>query len=153
VIKYHRSQCFDKNQILNLSAAEFTNTRFSRRYKYWRKHLRSIRNNCIRDFKSSLKTFSNFLYSYCVAEKKLHLLDREETCVLFDIYIKKKCPHFEILLELVIETCNVNHLVSNVALENTAEKSNADCISHILSELDRDDILNFVCTYWNRRNI
>jgi hypothetical protein len=121
-------------------------------FSHWERKMTSIRNCCIRDWDSSLKDYSNVLYPFCIGEKKA--LDPEDVRALFDVYVKRKCPHFDELLKVVFETCDIRDLLWNVTLENTvfAEILNADCVWHILSKLNKDSILNFIVAYWIELN-
>jgi hypothetical protein len=112
---------------------------------HWIRKAVSIRNCCIRDWKSSLKKYTHVLYSFFIGEK---ILNSKESRALFDIYVKKKCPHFEELLKLVIGACNVNYLLLNVRLQNTFFAENVDCLLQIVSKLNKDDTLNFISAYW-----
>jgi hypothetical protein len=117
------------------------------------KILISIRDDCIRDLKSLEKyNIFNVLYRFCIYE--ITAFDENDNVALFDAYVKKKCPHFDELLKLALETsCRWNHLLSLVDFQNTsfADRLNWDCILRIISILDPADKLNFLSAYWKCR--
>jgi hypothetical protein len=108
--------------------------------------LTSIRDECVHDLKSLEKyKISNVLYRFCTETILV------EDVALFDAYVKKKCPHFQELLKLVLETSRRwNHLLALADFQNSffADRLNWDCLLRIMSILDPADKVNFLSAYW-----